>query len=165
MDKISALIDGEVSEQEARAALQRLKQNDECCQAWSMFHLIGDVMRQEPVLGGDFAQRVCSQLEQEPTMLAPRFSRHRTIRYALTAAASLAAVAFVLTLVSTTGNTPVTNQAQIAAVPSPVISTQMAQRAGTVNEYLMAHQEFSPSTSMQGMAPYIRTVSETSGNR
>ena len=30
-----------------------------------------------------------------------------------------------------------------------------------MNEYLMAHQEFSPSTALQGVAPYIRSVSIT----
>jgi sigma-E factor negative regulatory protein RseA len=28
-----------------------------------------------------------------------------------------------------------------------------------MNEYLIAHQEYSPSTAIQGLAPYIRTVS------
>jgi hypothetical protein len=28
-----------------------------------------------------------------------------------------------------------------------------------MNEYLIAHQEFSPSTAIQGLAPYIRSVS------
>jgi hypothetical protein len=28
-----------------------------------------------------------------------------------------------------------------------------------MNEYLIAHQEFSPSTEIQGLAPYIRSVS------
>jgi hypothetical protein len=28
-----------------------------------------------------------------------------------------------------------------------------------MNEYFLAHQGFSPSTAIQGLAPYIRTVS------
>jgi hypothetical protein len=28
------------------------------------------------------------------------------------------------------------------------------------NDYLLAHQGFSPRVSLQGMAPYVRTVSE-----
>lgn len=31
------------------------------------------------------------------------------------------------------------------------------------NDYLFAHQEFSPGMSLQGMAPYIRTVSSPAG--
>jgi hypothetical protein len=28
------------------------------------------------------------------------------------------------------------------------------------NDYLLAHQGFSPRVSLQGMAPYVRTVAE-----
>ena len=30
----------------------------------------------------------------------------------------------------------------------------------SANDYLLAHQGFSPRVSLQGMAPYVRTVSE-----
>jgi hypothetical protein len=30
-----------------------------------------------------------------------------------------------------------------------------------MNEYLLAHQGFSPSTAIQGLAPYIRSVATT----
>jgi hypothetical protein len=32
---------------------------------------------------------------------------------------------------------------------------------GRMNEYLLAHQGFSPSTAIQGLVPYIRSVSTT----
>jgi hypothetical protein len=31
------------------------------------------------------------------------------------------------------------------------------------NDYLLAHQGFSPRVSLQGMAPYVRTVAEHPG--
>jgi len=31
---------------------------------------------------------------------------------------------------------------------------------GSVSDYLTAHQEFSPRTAMQGVASYVRTVSD-----
>jgi sigma-E factor negative regulatory protein RseA len=40
-------------------------------------------------------------------------------------------------------------------LPQPVSAANQAR----VNEYLMAHQEYSPSTTLQGVAPYVRTVS------
>jgi len=44
----------------------------------------------------------------------------------------------------------------------PVASANSTQ----VNEYLMAHQEFSPRTALQGVVPYVRSVSAThDGNR
>jgi hypothetical protein len=39
--------------------------------------------------------------------------------------------------------------AQVASVPDE----------GRTNEYLLAHQAFSPSTAIQGVVPYIRSVS------
>lgn len=37
--------------------------------------------------------------------------------------------------------------------------------ADDMSEYLMAHQQFSPSTAMQGVVPYVRTVSSGDGAR
>ena len=49
---------------------------------------------------------------------------------------------------------------QIAAVPAGEVK-QVAVPAGEVaNDYLLAHQRYSPSNAMQGVAPYVRTVSE-----
>ena len=51
---------------------------------------------------------------------------------------------------------------KLPAAPQP-IPTVMAN--GQFNEYLVAHQEFSPSTTFQGGAPYTRTLPhEDSGN-
>jgi len=33
-----------------------------------------------------------------------------------------------------------------------------AANQGKVNEYLMAHQEYSPTTAIQGVRPYLRAV-------
>ena len=30
-----------------------------------------------------------------------------------------------------------------------------------LNDYLIAHQEYSPSTAIQGVAPYVRTVADS----
>ena len=69
MDRISAFMDGETSRLEARQTLLRLKQDDECCETWKTFHLIGDVMRGEPVLDDDFtrALAITAQGRTDPT--------------------------------------------------------------------------------------------------
>ena len=169
MDRISAFMDGETSRMEAQQAFLRLKQNDECCETWKTFHLIGDAMRGETELRDDFCTRFHLRMEQEPTLLAPRLVWRKSMNTALSAAASLTAVAVVLLLVFT--DNPLNPQAQLAVAPKPeaVQITQIdakprplpAGNAGKVNEYLMAHQEFSPSTALQGVAPYVRTVSAT----
>lgn len=169
MNKISAFMDGETSRMEAEQALLRLKRDEMCRDTWNTFHLIGDVMRGEAELRDDFAARFRTRIEQEPTLLAPRLVLRKSVNVALSAAASLAAIAVVLMLVLT--DNPLSPQAPIATAPksenSQVAQTSARPRpapaatAGKVNEYLMAHQEFSPSTTLQGVAPYVRTVSAT----
>lgn len=164
MDRISTFMDGEASQMEAHQAVLRLKQDDECLETWKTFHLIGDTMRGVPVLRDDFSARFDARMEQEPTLLAPRMIWRKPATLALSAAASLAAVTVVLTLVFT--DNALQPQAQIAAVPKSG-ATQIvmlpqpvpAANQARVNEYLMAHQEYSPSTTLQGVAPYVRTVS------
>ena len=167
MDRISAFMDGETRRHESRQAILHLKQDQEYCESWNTFHLIGDVLRGDPLLRDGFTVRLRSRLQQEPTVLAPRFSWRKPVSLALSAAASLAAVAVILTLILT--DNPLQPQPQLAAVlkPETTGSTQTAAlpqpvpaaNQSRVNEYLMAHQEFSPSTTLQGVAPYVRTVS------
>lgn len=168
MDRISTFMDGEGSQMEAHQAVLRLKQDDGCLETWKTFHLIGDTMRGVPVLRDDFSARFHARMEQEPTLLAPRMIWRKPATLALSAAASLAAVTVVLMLVFT--DNPLQPQAPIAAFPAAVPksgATQIvmlpqpvpAANQARVNEYLMAHQEYSPSTTLQGVAPYVRTVS------
>jgi sigma-E factor negative regulatory protein RseA len=172
MERISAFMDGEAGHAETHHALLRLKQDAECNQTWAAFHLIGDTMRGDPLLRDDFMARFHARMETEPTQLAPRMSWRKSANYALSAAASISAIAVVLTL--TLVDNPLRPQAPVAAAPrsdAPVLAQSesarpLPPRPGKVNEYLMAHQEYSPSTALQGVAPYVRTVSEThDGNR
>ncbi len=172
MDRISAFMDGETSRIEAHQAILHLKQNEQCCETWKTFHLIGDAMRGDPLLRDDFTARICSRLQQEPTALAPRFIWRKTTRLVLSAAASLAAVAVILTLVLTdnplkpqsllavTPTPEITQNTQTAALPQPVSAANQSR----INKYMLAHQEFSPSTTLQGVAPYVRTVSAVHDN-
>jgi len=166
MEKISALMDGELDEQQSGQQLVRLKQDEDLLQCWQTFHLIGDALRGERALSHNVERRVVTRLAEEPTVLAPRRSMtKRVTTYALSAAASLSAVALVGWVAFV--NNPVAPQPELAKVPSApsatVPSTQLASvpSDGRMNEYLIAHQEFSPSTALQGLAPYIRGVSTT----
>ena len=72
MERLSALMDGELSEHAIDGELDRIKNNEEWEAAWATYHLIGDALRGQvdPVLGvGD---RVHSMRATEPTLLAPR---------------------------------------------------------------------------------------------
>ena len=169
MERISAFMDGEAGQAETHHALLRLKQDTESNQIWAAYHLIGDTMRGDPLLRDDFIARFHARMENEPTQLAPRMSWRKSANYALSAAASISAIAVVLTL--TLLDNPQRPQVPNSAAPrsdAPVHAQgdPPPPTQGKVNEYLMAHQEYSPSTALQGVAPYVRTVSEThDGNR
>ena len=178
MDKISALMDGELDEQQAREQFSRLNRDENLAGSWHTFHRIGDALRGDPELSRDFGGRLAARLKDEPTVLAPRHSPvRRFTTYALSAAASLSAIGLV-GWVALGGDPQTPQPAQVAkAIPaavSPVVAPaapvvtlvpppQLASvpNDGTMNEYLIAHQGFSPSTSIQGVAPYIRGVSAT----
>lgn len=166
MNKISELMDGELDPREAQHQLRRIQQDQDLARRWHTFHLIGDSIRGERALSHGFDQRLSARLAGEPTVLAPRRSTlKRATTFALSAAASLSAVALVGWLAFVNNSTP--PQPEIATAPIPATalppSPQLASLPsdGNMNEYLIAHQEYSPSTALQGLAPYIRSVSTT----
>jgi sigma-E factor negative regulatory protein RseA len=167
MERISELMDGELEAREAQRQLVRIKQDQELAHCWSTFHLIGDALRGERPLAREISSQVSMLLANEPTVLAPRsFAARRTATYAVSVAASLSAVALVAWIAFF--NNPLAPQPEVAKAPpapppAPAVSDQLASvpSEGQMNEYLIAHQEFSPSTAIQGLAPYIRSVSGT----
>mgnify|MGYP006276458077 CR=1 FL=1 len=178
MDRISAFMDGESAPVESQQAIKRLHDDKECEKLWDCFHMVGDVMRGDPMLRADFVERLRHRIDEEPTVLAPRVRFSSTVRFAYSAAAAVAGIAVVVALVMT--NNPLRPAVDIASANRKNETTQVARASATgpraqpapppnaaqVNEYLMAHQEFSPRTALQGVVPYVRSVSEPhDGNR
>jgi sigma-E factor negative regulatory protein RseA len=168
MDAISALMDGELGADEARRHIVSMKNDQALRTRWDDFHLIGDAMRGESQLSAQFSERVAQRLAAEPTVLAPhrlRSNLKRVTAYAMSAAASLGAVALVA-WVALTPTPPAGVIAKSSPAPkaiSPVEPPVVVNVAsdGRMNEYILAHQGFSPSTAIQGLVPYIRSVSTT----
>jgi sigma-E factor negative regulatory protein RseA len=168
MDKISQLMDGELDEQESRLQIARLEQNAGLVQTWAAYHLIRDVLRDDAHAADGLAQRVCQRLEQEPTLVAPHTRlRARVVRHSLPMAAVAAGVAVVVWLALGSPPDQGTARSPIAQSTPPAATNDakrvvppVSDRANRqMNEYLLAHQEFSPTTAMQGWASYVRTVS------
>jgi len=174
MDKISALMDGELDDRQADQALTGLRERGELRQVWDTFHLIGDALRGERLLLTDVAGGLSRRLADEPTVVAPRRrAARRLTTYALSLAASLAAVAFVGWVALAPQPAPqeiAAARAPVAvptlvAVPTPVAAPAAVMPVvslpdeGRRSEYLLAHQGFSPSTAILGVAPYVRSVS------
>ena len=165
-DRISQLMDGELDDRSAADTIQACAHGGEALDAWRDYHLISDAMRDSRVLSAGFSARVMQRLAAEPTVLAPRRARPESRTwFALSAAASFAAVALVgwLAFAPQPGVAPQVAQAPrtpvVAEAPAPAMAPSAA------NEYLLAHQGFSPRVSFQGMAPYVRNVSDRRGQR
>jgi len=155
-NKVSALMDGEMFEDEEEVLFDQIKRDSNAHLDWATYHLIGDALRQPEYIHRDISAKVRERMQNEPTVLAPRgrVIKQKVRVFALSAAASLLAVGVV---------------AWMSLQISPEAAPQMAMQQNSLrtvslqiqsksNDYLMAHQEFSPSTDMNGGASYIRTV-------
>ena len=168
MEQISALMDNELSHQESGQALRRLGDTPEAMESWETYHLIGDLMRGQDT-AVNVTSRVSAALQTEPTVLAPRrvAKPGKALTFALSAAASVSAIAVVGWMAFSTG-TAVNSPAELAKATSTTPAVQTAEpqlvsapSGDQMNEYLLAHQGVSPSSGLQGVAPYIRTISAT----
>lgn len=156
-NNISALMDGELFEDEAEALLQALQRDSDAHRDWEAYHLIGDVLRQPEYIHRDISARVRERMQHEPTILAPRTRglSQKVRNVALSAAASIMALGVVVWM--SVQITPETAP-QLALQQSNVRPVSAKAQANS-NDYLMAHQEFSPSSELNGGAVYLRNVS------
>ena len=171
-EKMSALLDDELSAHERDRLLQELGQDPMLRAAWGRYHLIRAALRKdiEVVVNSDLAARVVRRIENDPAPLARpliRLPMRHFTKFAagLAIAASVAAVAvvsFKSTLLPDTTHVPVV--ATAPAVDSTSKSqTQIAKAAqdSSLNALLVKHNEFSPAANMNGMMPYVRVVSHS----
>lgn len=185
MDRISALMDGELEGDEATRLVEDIKEREALREAWATYHLIGEALRGEPCHDCAVMPSVSERLNSEPTVLAPKRPRgesgRRWVLPSLAAAAALASVTWmvgqqpteslppgetplnvVLPTVATQAASPLVEYLQAAHLPAQPASPPPIQiPAREVDAYLMAHQIFSPSTALQGLAPYVRMVTGT----
>jgi sigma-E factor negative regulatory protein RseA len=153
--EISALMDGEMFEDQADAFLDKLKRHPEQQQEWETYHLIGDALRQPDHVCKRFGKSFHDRLQAEPTVFAPYQRTSQRVRnFALSAVASVMALALVAWLSLQVGNEPAP---QLAAAPIPQVNA-VKPASVQANDYLMAHQEFSPSAEVHVSAPYIHAV-------
>ena len=94
--QLSALIDGDLAPDQARFLMRRLGHDPELAGRWQRWHLVGDVLRGEPVAalpdGAEgFAARIAAAVAAEGARPAGRLRWQRGLGVAL--AASVAAVA------------------------------------------------------------------------
>jgi len=160
-EELSSMVDGELDEAGLASQLSILRESAEARAAWDTCHLIGDTLRGH--VAPDICSRVSARLAAEPTQLAPVFRAAKVKAvgaWAMSLAAGAAAVALVVWTVlpgirgdlQVAQNSPVPQR--VPAPPSPA--------ANPVADYLLAHQRYSTTNAMQGVAPYVRTVADES---
>lgn len=175
IERLSALMDGELDAQEASRLLDVLCRDPELQQRWSDLQLVGDAMRSTDVAAchvDAFCARVRQALADEPTVLAPR--RPTPLRrYAvpgIAVAASVAAIAFVaVPLLRSPGPemaahqaAPVTAAAPAAAAVEPAAAqssraTAAIANARALDAYFAAHRELTAGTPLPRATVYLRT--------
>ena len=153
-EEISLLMDGELDAHSVDGVCAGLRESH-CVATWVCYHVIGDALRGAAAPTPGFAARFAEKLAAEPTVLAPQPRKAAPAAMALAVAATVAAISVVGWVALSTMPTPAT---AIAAAQQAASVRAADARRPVDNEYLLVHQEFSPTTAIQGVRPYLRAV-------
>lgn len=172
-ERLSCLMDGELTPEEAGRLLQSLCSDGELRSRWTAFHVVGDALHSNEVGAAHstaFCARVSAAIAREPTVLAPRAAAGRALlrRYlapSLAVAASVAVIGFVaVPLMRSPAPAPALQQAAVQPV-SPVAQPDEGTRraaatvanARAMQAYLAAHRELASGVALPRATPYLRT--------
>lgn len=180
-EKISVLVDGELSSTEMDKVLSSLYDSQEK-DTWELYHRIGDVLRSDEMdvpLSADFSKKMHNLLENEPLIMVPSHKKlqgkfgghlqHKSIKkFIVSGMAAVAAVAFVVinvnqkdivqddnSIVASSGSAATHSTAGNLALVSD-------NQDSTLDDYMLAHRRFSPS--FYGAAQYVRLPVTATGS-
>ncbi|NIR62133.1 MAG: sigma-E factor negative regulatory protein [Gammaproteobacteria bacterium] len=164
-ERLSALMDDEVPSGEEELVLRRLAREEGLRRRWARYHLIRDVMRHElpPRVPRDgLTEGVRQAVAAESP--AGRRSRRVLKPVAGVALAASVAVAVLAGLDSLGGRSDPGPAARMAAASGTGYTRMPATRwdraepsvEHRLNNYLVNHSEYSASTGMHGLVPYVR---------
>jgi len=176
-EQLSALVDGELAEQEYELLLVRLDNDPELRARWARYNLISDALRNHlpERIAADLSSRVAARLGDElgTPGAAASVGRSRRLGKQVVGGALAAAVAVVAIIgvqqqasdeagdagLQSAAVEPVSElrQAESAVAEAPV--DQELVRRARLNRYLVNHNEYSAASGMQGLLPYTRIVS------
>ncbi|MDH5285119.1 MAG: sigma-E factor negative regulatory protein [Betaproteobacteria bacterium] len=154
-EDLSRLMDGDLLDAEVDRVVGECRR-DGALATWACYHVIGDSLRGAPAAMPRFSRRFAQTLAAEPTVLAPRRRPPPTASWAWAAAATIAAVAVVgWTAVSLTED-PATAVAKAREAGS--VTREHARQQALPQDYVLAHQQYTPATAYHGVSPYVRAV-------
>jgi negative regulator of sigma E activity len=174
LEELSALIDGDLPQEAVDRLIDLLIKDASMRAAWMRYHLMSDA------LGNHLPHSICLNLAEgvslalarEPVFAAPKqrsFSRMIPIA-GLAIAASVAGITLLgVQRIYKEDQTPpeslsVAEQPVLHSLPvSTMRWNGQPSSPSRLNSYLLNHNRYNPSLSMQGVSPYVRIVSyETS---
>ncbi len=151
---ISALMDGELFDEDAEDVLNKLKRNPEAHTEWQVYHLISDALRQPDHVRSDISASMRDRLRDEPIVFAPVVQQKQARWYAVSAAASVMAITLVAWLSLQAGSTI---QFQVATTQNAMHPASFSA-VDNFDDYLSAHREFSPRKDVLRMTSHVSTV-------
>lgn len=174
-ESLSAMMDAQLSEDEQAHVLTALSRDPELRKTWERYHLIRAALGKElgPVVPTGLSERIAARIRDLPPPAGAGAPATNNRRYAAKWVGSLALAASVAALAIF--------GAQWLAVPDPQPLPQIARqgdyvRAGTtrwdtdepeiakaLNVYLVQHNEFTPTSGMNGVFSYVRIVGYDNG--
>lgn len=164
---LSAFIDNELENRRQVRVLSAMAENEELRRAWEGYHLIGDALRRSPALDKRLTHCIMQRLDHEPTVLAPHSARTRAhpLRAAFAVAATAAGVALVAWVALGPATSSLTAPEVVARSPAREVVVARAAANSRLQEYMVAHQTYSPANRILGGTAYVRTVSSAADSR
>lgn len=144
---LSALLDGELDDDEAGTVIAQLGKDAGARQVWTEYSLIGDAMRGCAATDtSSLEKRIKAALAAEPTVLAPVAKPPRQAAYWAVAAAAVVAITWTVLSVSPS-NTNVVQMAEntVPTMSQPAGVQTVSDREVASNDmapYLAAHQDY-----------------------
>ncbi len=177
-EKLSALMDGELSEIEARRLLEDLTRDPTHRSTWERYHLVRHAMRGELELAAahGLPERVHARVSDlqksfHAGSLSPRVKRGAGL---LAMAASVAAISIAGLRLLDQPQTPAAVTVASAPATAAIETTSATAKRWTATEpdveksldtLLAQHNEYATGSGMAGMPRYVRVVAHNPANR
>lgn len=161
-EKISMLLDDELSTEEAISLLEQIDNNDVLKQVWHRYNMIRAGLISEDCVRADsrFRNRVKENISLDPAVFPAESSSFRYKKWAYALAASVVFVS-VLSWYQLVSETDIAGEhfSEIETLDTlPLPDHYLDAR---LEDYLVTHNQTAP-TGVQGMLPYGRVVSLSS---
>lgn len=177
--KVSALMDGELDQQEVSNIIEAIKKDSDLQDEWKTYHLIGDTLRQSSRLSMNISSSVNQKLKAEPTVLSPKIpstsapknQKFKVFAFSMTASVIAMVSGWVIMhdlykpkQIIMAEQPKQDNNMDMAGVPimvsTPPLMHNYSHPPVEINDYLFVHREFSPGGTMRGQITNLHSVTE-----